>query len=534
MKRAKRIYIQQWMELKPYKRHSQSDMYYLGLCNKVYKVLTKDQFLMLRMYFDEEELQILSCFLVSYFEDVISQTNIWNTFVRKHQEMYGKKLPFYPTDEYDEGEINKQDVAFLSWYFLNTVQVAEVISPYNAFLDQLGFEVMEIFEEEYEVAPENEVLQSVYQLEESSSYYEVRKFLDVLLFQTYLFYPDTGLELEASEAEILEKYGKDITVINLLNENRDSSLHSAYTKILSLKGKDWAAELLGSKHPLHDPLKEMSERVQGRFLYKGQDRTHITLEHIASSKTFRLTKESFDHSVQLNKIDQIIFISLIKWKDEWWFSGVFFIDEYDPSLVEEEKRSPQSLRSVAFLTDQKEKMQEVLQEQKERFLEYNEGSLIAFMPAKEIQPFLNGFTSYYNQSLKLSKEEHEQARQRAKEKGYGEEEAVFDPEYEDMPEDGVVFFNPNSGVEIISGISSAFPSKQNPFYEEELNKDDVLSLLVSKDFSKELVYYCLDHYKDELTFFEEGAGQKYLNDLDFLLRFWKAESYHTTPSITLV
>ena len=44
--------------------------------------------------------------------------------------------------------------------------------------------------------------------------------------------------------------------------------------------------------------------------------------------------------------------------------------------------------------------------------------------------------------------------------------------------------------------------------------------------------YCIDNYKDKLTYLKEGKGRRYLDDIDFLLRFWKQEDYFSKPSIS--
>jgi hypothetical protein len=37
--------------------------------------------------------------------------------------------------------------------------------------------------------------------------------------------------------------------------------------------------------------------------------------------------------------------------------------------------------------------------------------------------------------------------------------------------------------------------------------------------------------KDRI-FLNAGLGELYLDDIDFLLRFWKSGNYHTKPAIT--
>jgi hypothetical protein len=46
--------------------------------------------------------------------------------------------------------------------------------------------------------------------------------------------------------------------------------------------------------------------------------------------------------------------------------------------------------------------------------------------------------------------------------------------------------------------------------------------------------YCLDNCKEKLDFFKTEFGLIVLNDLDFLLRFWKHRNYHSVPTITYV
>src|ERR1035437_2062439 len=117
----KKIYIKKWLELKPYKTQTETDGYYLKLSNTVkHAIITNKQSLALQIYLNNEDLNNLACFLTSHLEDLISGTNIWNTFVKIHQRLYNKQLPFYLLDDYNEEEINLQDVSFLIWYFLNT------------------------------------------------------------------------------------------------------------------------------------------------------------------------------------------------------------------------------------------------------------------------------------------------------------------------------------------------------------------------------------------------------------------------------
>ena len=61
------------------------------------------------------------------------------------------------------------------------------------------------------------------------------------------------------------------------------------------------------------------------------------MKHIASGKEFSLTKKSYDYSGSLNQIDEIILLGMVKWRNEWWFSGVSFTQSFNADLILDEK-----------------------------------------------------------------------------------------------------------------------------------------------------------------------------------------------------
>lgn len=535
----KKIYIKDWLQLKPYKKQVPSDSYYLRICNHVQISIRNNVDLNgLHEYLDDDDIDILSCFLTSYFEDLISETNIWNSFVRIHQRLYGKVLPFYNLDDYYEEEVNHQDVCFLIWYFFNIIQDKWHVGPFNEFIVEMGEDVIDIFNEEWEVAPENKQLKTFYQInQDESDFYVARNLIDTVLFKTYLFYPDTGIKLRKQEIEILEvslEDGEDEDrTIMYLNDNRDIAVHTVHTKLLSLTGKDWVSEILGENHPLSKEFLAISKKIQGYFLYKGQDENHIFIEHIASSKKFNLKKISFSGFKSLKELDTVMYIGIVMWKNEWWFSGTSFQHPFEPDLVLDEKNSVKSRIAVNFLDHQSRDTYGEIEQQLLVFKEFNNGSQIAFLPSTEIHRFYEAYMAFFNKSLNLSKEEAACADKKAKEDGLLKIEDVKE-DFSKISESGLVFFNPKSGLEIALAVNSAFPTPQNPYFKEEDSKEHVSRLFMNDQLSKGLAMYCIDNYKNNLSLFTDDTWGKYLDDIDFLLRYWKGSNYHTIPSISYI
>ena len=88
--------------------------------------------------------------------------------------------------------------------------------------------------------------------------------------------------------------------------------------------------------------------------------------------------------------------------------------------------------------------------------------------------------------------------------------------------------------DIAVGINSAFPMKNNPFFQPEESETDFWQLLLSNVYSAELVQFCLDTCKNNLPFLRKKVWKTYLKDIDFLLRFLKVDSYHSKPEITFL
>ena len=155
------------------------------------------------------------------------------------------------------------------------------------------------------------------------------------------------------------------------------------------------------------------------------------------------------------------------------------------------------------------------------------------MPSGEINNFMKNFYEHYNNSLGLSEEQKEESRQRAKNDGFfGKEKKERD--FTEIAETSLAFFNVKSGLELAFNLNSAFPLPGNPYFNVFESGESFYNMLESTQISTELVMFCVEHCKHELPFFKEENGQRDLENIDFLLRFWKKEFYHTKAGLTVV
>lgn len=515
-----RIYIKDWLKFKPYNIDATTDSYYLTVCNEVLDVFYNDEnALMLHRLMDEDKIKDLACFLTSYFEDLISELNIWNTFINEHKRLYGKFLPFYDLKEYYEGEINEQDISFLMWYFINVFEENLLIEPSNNFFINLAETIWQVFDAHWEYAPENEHILKYYQFnDQESNFINAGKFLICLLTKTYLFYPDTVFELERLTQELLNDIEFKEHADKFLYENTINYVFKKHTALLAFSSKEWASLILGGKNQASTDFNNLSPRIRGFFLFKGKDDKYIYLEHIGSDKKFSVIKESFSQHVTLKEIDTIVNLGLVCWKREWWFSGVSFQFDYSEEIISKESNSFESKLAVSFLDDKEEEENILINEQHKSFRLFNNDYDIKFLKTSELNQFMNDFTNFHNQQISSNTNDLYKTQP---------PKSKINIDFPEEFETALVFFNKKSSLEIAYDINSAFPLENNPYFNNEKSEDDILILLTSKDISTELALYCINNCSKNLPFFKEPIGKLYLENIDFLLRFWKKEEYKT-------
>lgn len=150
------LYIKDWLAIHPYNRQQPSDSYFVELTNQFYSICSLPNV-------PEIYKKKLCLYVAAYFEDVISGLGLWQSFVRKHIELYDTPLPFYSIQpHYIQDEVNKEDIRFIIW---NTLQKAlyphTYINPMNGAIEKTANLFFSILEKEFETAPANDLLHNL-------------------------------------------------------------------------------------------------------------------------------------------------------------------------------------------------------------------------------------------------------------------------------------------------------------------------------------------------------------------------------------
>ncbi|MDH6358847.1 DUF3843 family protein [Parabacteroides sp. PF5-9] len=255
-----KIYPKEWLEFHPYTQTHQVDIYYTGIANRICDIFRKAE--LTNSYTSTEAKQICMR-LTAYFEDIVSQTGIWQAFIKQHHILYGSYLPFYPINqEYYMDEVNLEDVRFLVWHFTQQyygTNTNTFIDPEAVILAEISDQVFHLFSDEWAEAPENEKMQKLFAPE---TRYNAQDAYESLLFWFYYdsyLMVDSGQQLNTTMRMLWEQG-------NVTKENANQMFthyfqrlaYNAPTAMLALTAPQWLELILPEAHPDKTSFKEIA------------------------------------------------------------------------------------------------------------------------------------------------------------------------------------------------------------------------------------------------------------------------------------
>ncbi len=531
--------MQRWLSFHSYNAPQLSDYYYLKLCNEIYNLLRDDDFPDGEIGISDEQKKDLACFITGYFEDVISGPGLWKAFITQVSELYGTYVPFFDPDpeEYYPDEINPEDIHFLLWYYLSMVYSDDsIISPSIYEWSDHSERIFEILEREFEVAPENFNLKQLYHVgPEEDDFFVIKEKLKWIMLDSWLHH-FLWEELEemtedafiGDEEEPLPEESRALYLYDII----DTFVLTRHTPLLARQGKEWLAYALGKDHPLYESLLELGEKKSGFYLYMGTEDEAPVFKHIATGTELRVTSRSLEVPAGSEPGRSISFAGFVKWRGEWWFSGTQLAWGYDADMIRKEEESEKS--KILFGKDpavQREENRQLFRS----FLKFNQGKPLAFVESEEAaNSFIRDFLAFHNSSLMRSARMGRKGRRLPEKEVFPENKSKNkDPDLvrkEDIP--GMVFCDPDSGIELVFGFNDLIPDTRNKWYmghdTEEDPGNETMMMLETPHISGNWMKYLVSTYDLPGLEFPGLSGHELLMDnLDFMLRFWKRKGYYS-------
>ena len=295
----KKIYPKEWLELHPYKQTNSVDQYYVGIANEIHKRLYSST--IADAFEEEENIRYTSLCLAAWFEDVISQTGIWQAFTAECRKRYGAYLPFYPIKgDYFPDEINLEDIRFLLWHHIQYLCWGiSAINPENPGIEQTAQEIYGLLAEEYETAPENERMQEFlyHSAMGEEDFFRYREILDWFHYQCYFNIENVAQYRDEAERLLDDEEITPEMAETLIYATRTSLTFKGRRNLLSLTSPEWLV-LIGKAHPEHQLWGKVKARENSCYLLEKEDGEYLYVKDLCSEDEgeFKITKKSLNLS----------------------------------------------------------------------------------------------------------------------------------------------------------------------------------------------------------------------------------------------
>ena len=446
----KKIYPKKWLELHPYKQTNSVDQYYVGIANEIHKRLYSST--IADAFEEEENIRYTSLCLAAWFEDVISQTGIWQAFTAECRKRYGAYLPFYPIKgDYFPDEINLEDIRFLLWHHIQYLcRGISAINPENPGIEQTAQEIYGLLAEEYETAPENERMQEFlyHSAMGEEDFFRYREILDWFHYQCYFNIENVAQCRDEAERLLDDEKITPEMAETLIYATRTSLTFKGRRNLLSLTSPEWLA-LIGKAHPEHQLWGKVKARENSCYLLEKEDDEFLYVKDLCSEDEgeFKITKKSLNLSAIRSREagKSTLICELIYFGNAWWQCGMLLENKYNQKMAE----------YVDDLTKQKEKTNE--KAAFPDFIKASGGKSFVFCQSQEeISDFL------------LNK------------MGYGLKEDLDIPRIH--TETGAMLMaNPHTGLHIQFKLCECIKSPDNPNYNKEEAEKNAIMFIVNPD-----------------------------------------------------
>lgn len=443
----KKIYPKEWMPLHPYKHPDSIDHYYVRIANLVYKELAASA--LGKAFPSDDDLRYTSLCLAAWFEDIISQTGIWEAFTAECKKRYGAYLPFYPIGEdYFTDEVNLEDVRFLLWHHVQYLRPKTIVNPENPGIEEAAACIYELLSEEYETAPENERMkQYLHQFTlKADDFLSYRELLEWFHYKCFFNIKNQDGVIEQME-DLMKQKDCDIPEEQLsvfLYSIRTESIFSGRLSPLSLTAPEWI-ERICKNHPEHDWLAQVKGREHSCYLLEKEDEDYLYVKDLCrNNEKLRITKLSLNMAQvrDLKPGTSLLLCSLVFYAGTWWQNGALIVNEY------------------------KERMKDVVKERKDEIEKSHEKEAFKyFMKASGGKHFV---------FLRTTEELYDFFTRKMK---YNISEGLKLPE---VKAPGMVLMaSPLTGLHIQNDMVKCIKSPDSPFYDKAEAEEDAISFMAN-------------------------------------------------------
>lgn len=435
----------------------ETDKQYAQLANDIYEMIHDDL-----LFMEEVEIRNACISLALYFEDLRSETLLFETFTQLYQQMFGMYVPFYYSADGSEASASLDAMRFTLWHSIVAERGGRIVNPTNDGLGELAVKLLAFWNKRKDRLESNEDLADYLYAEETQKDVNLVKTVLVWLSQRsflgrWFNSPAIKNNLIAVK-QMFPSMDKD----TLEYANECFTVFENQTWPLSLDPRHVYAEMI--RIDMDDPNDEMAETIEhieykpfGIYLIVENNGKEVKLQDFLGD-IISVSADDFLGDVhKLSRQNTHYMGSFLAMNGRWKVNG--------PSLwIKADKKHYQK-----YLDEERQKYH-VMHDfvgQYDEYISKHDGRRMFFFPN------VKGMMAWMKDSLGIDTsalEVHTNA--------------------EDYPQ--AIFFEDN-GQLTMSPQAKCIKHPDNPYYDQAYAKENALSIVVHDTCSPGMLLYCLEH-----------------------------------------
>lgn len=347
----KKVYPAEWVSRHPYMQSDETDRYYAGLASQIGEMLCSKE---IPDDIPAPAAREAGMLVAGWFEDIISETGIWQAFTTECKQRYGEFLPFYPIgSDYLQGEVNEEDIRFLLWHGLQTIsQDGTVYNPENPGIAYAASRIYELLEKEYETAPANERLHDFLYGDSrgQDDFYLYRAKLE--WFHLHSYFNPQNIAWLAANCENMAEEGEwdwECDPGMVLYDIKIWQMFRGRLGLLGFTSPEWLARA-GRGKPGTEAWQEVRMHPGHFFLYLRQDAGAVYLKDLTGTdgEVLEVRKASLGDDAKTGQWvagRDVVSCRLVAYGGRWWQNGLMAVLPEGRGRQEEEMQQERDQRS---------------------------------------------------------------------------------------------------------------------------------------------------------------------------------------------
>lgn len=330
---------------------------------------------------DDKAKRQIAISIAQFFEDHLSETHLFDLFLKRYKEMFHENIPFAKSGKENEEATFEQKLEFVVWHAFSAMNNKEILPPHSPILKEITDSILQRLKEPFE---NNELPRNT---ELKHFMYDKNSFTNIMTVKTILIWLESNCFLgfwthnqdyKFTKKE-LQKYGKGHTsdTLNYVIHSQGALNNMAWP--LSIPAKSIYADLVRMEQ--NDASSEMAKKIESinQKAYKlyrilSISKKNLTLEDTMHHK-FKVSLDTINGLTSQNcKKSPYIYGAFIQYNGSWALNG--FCNLCNTSQENWEK--------LCLKDEQTEQILQNSQRQNEKYIREHGNKRLYFFPNEKI------------------------------------------------------------------------------------------------------------------------------------------------------